>query len=346
MRRLTTTHCANGSRGGNVQALPGPTAADHRTGYWVAALWPAVVLAAWLATNPIAARAATGVSSSGNQPPAAVVDGVVAPAWLERSGQRQPIVAGMTLQERDRIVTGANARILLTLPEGSKVKLGESAQLGFDTLVAKQEGGSVFLKSALNVVTGAFRFTTNALAKATSRRDVSIRLATVTAGIRGTDLWGKQGGAREIVCLLEGKIEISRDAVAGQGSAPVVLDQPLQFYIAPKDEPALPIGTVPVPQLLEWAAETEIAPETGGTSVDGRWKIVFDQLTTFTEAFALHEKLRQQGYAAQVRPDKVDGKRIYVVELGKLSTHADARALASQLIPIGAGLANVGRDAD
>lgn len=279
------------------------------------------------------ATSAASVPASFVEAPAAVVDGVVMPAWLERSGRRQPIFPGMVLQERDRIETGANARILLTLPEGSKVKLGESAQLGFDALVAKREGreGNVFLKSALSVVTGAFRFTTNALSKARSRREVDIRLATVTAGIRGTDLWGKQGGSKEIVCLLEGKIEVARDPVAGQSSAPVILDQPLQFYIAPKDEPTLPIGRVPDAQLAQWAAETEIAKDAGGASVDGRWKITFDSQSTFAGAMSLYEDLRNQGYAAQFHPDKKNGKRIYLVQLANLSSEGDARALANKL---------------
>ena len=280
-----------------------------------------------------AASAATTTTPAHGAPPAAVVDGVVMPAWLERSGRRQPVYPGMVLQEHDRIATGSNARILLTLPEGSKIKLGESAQLGFDALVAKREGeqGNVFLKSALSVVTGAFRFTTNALSKARSRREVDIRLATVTAGIRGTDLWGKQGGAKEIVCLLEGKIEVTRDPVAGQNTAPVMLDQPMQFYIAPKDQPTLPIGKVPDAQLAQWAAETDIAPNAGGASVEGRWKISFDTQTTFSSAMSLYEDLRNQGYAAQFHPEKKAGKRIYVVQLANLSSEGDARALANQL---------------
>nr|WP_295773307.1 FecR domain-containing protein [Rhodoferax sp.] len=292
-----------------------------------------------------AASVAVAASPVYGEPPAATVDGVVMPAWLERSGKRQPVYPGMVLQERDRIETGVNARILLTLPEGSKIKLGESAQLGFDALVAKREGeqGNVFLKSALSVVTGAFRFTTSVVTKSRSRREVDIRLSTVTAGIRGTDLWGKQGGAKEIVCLLEGKIEVSRDPVAGQNTAPVVLDQPLQFYIAPKDQPTLPIGRVPDAQLEQWAAETDIARDAGGASVDGRWKVSFDAQTTFADAMALYEDLRNQGYAAQFRPEKKAGKRIYLVQLTNLSSEGDARALANKLGRDGNAMPSVSR---
>ena len=302
--------------------------------------WAMLAIASATAASPVAAA-----SPVYGEPPAATVDGVVMPAWLERSGKRQPIYPGMVLQERDRIETGANARILLTLPEGSKIRLGESAQLGFDALVAKREGeqGNVFLKSAISVVTGAFRFTTNVLSKARSRREVDIRLATVTAGIRGTDLWGKQGGAKEIVCLLEGKIEVARDPVAGQSTAPVILDQPLQFYIAPKDQPTLPIGRVPDAQLAQWAAETDIAGDAGGASVGGRWKVSFDGQTSFADAMALYEDLRNQGYAAQLHPEKKAGKRIYLVQLANLSSEGDARALANKLGRGGNAIPSVSR---
>ncbi len=298
-----------------------------------APLWLALALAA-LAQDASAATA---------EPPAAAVDGVVMPAWLERAGRREPIFPGMVLQERDRIVTGSNARILLTLPEGSKVKLGENAQLGFDALAAKREGDSVFLRSAMNVLTGAFRFTTSALSKATNHREVNIRLATVTAGIRGTDLWGKQGGAKEIVCLLEGKIEVARDPIAGQSTAPVILDQPLQFYIAPKGEPTLPIGRVADAQLAQWALETEIARDAGGASVGGHWKITFAEHTAFDEAMNLYDELRNQGYPAVFHPDRRSGKRVYLVQLPNLSSEGDAQALAAKLLGAGMGYASVSR---
>ncbi len=317
-----------------AQPLP-ISGSRHRLGV---ALWAAAMLAA-SAGGATAATAPAG----GVEPPAAIVNGVVMPAWLERSGTRQPVVPGMVLQERDRVLTGPNARILMTLPEGSSVKLGESAQLDLDSLSATREGGSVFLKSALNVVIGAFRFTTSALSKVNSRRDVSIRLATVTAGIRGTDLWGKQGGDKEIVCLLEGKIEVSRDVVAGQAAAPVVLDQPLQFYIAPKDAPTLPVGRVEEAQLALWAAETEIAPNAGGATVDGQWTMRFEADTTFAGALSVHEFLRNRGYAAQFVPDKKNGKRIYRVQLSNLSTESDARVLAQRLSNYGLGVPAIER---
>src|SRR5205814_10323005 len=79
-------------------------------------------------------------------------------------------------------------------------------------------------KAALNVLEGAFRFTTD-LATKTRKREVSIRAAQVTAGIRGTDLWGRSRQGNEIVCLIEGEI-----AVAAEGEPAVSMNQPLQLH--------------------------------------------------------------------------------------------------------------------
>jgi hypothetical protein len=123
--------------------------------------------------------------------PAAVVEGVQMPAWLERTvtggTRRIPLSPGLELRGGDEVRTGAGSRLYIKLAEGSLVKLGENASLRILDL-APDRGG--FFRAALNVLEGAFRFTTDVLAKE-RRRDVSIRVATVTAGIRGTDLWGK-----------------------------------------------------------------------------------------------------------------------------------------------------------
>ena len=61
--------------------------------------------------------------------PAASVEGVQMPAWVERNGRRTPLLPGMELRAGDQIFTGAGSRALLRLAEGSVVKLGENGTL-------------------------------------------------------------------------------------------------------------------------------------------------------------------------------------------------------------------------
>jgi hypothetical protein len=258
--------------------------------------------------------------------PAAVVEGVQMPAWVERAViggiRRIPLAPGMELRGGDEVKTGAGSRLYIKLAEGSLVKLGENASL---RLLELQPDRGGFFKAALNVLEGAFRFTTDVLAKE-RRREVSIRVATVTAGIRGTDLWGKSDRAdRQTVCLIEGKIE-----VGAEGEAPVTMDQERQFYRRDKGQ-TMPLGFVEPTQLAQWAQETEIADGQGAVLRGGKWRVTLASVNTQSEALSVYDQLRTAGYAAEIHPLKAGEKRIYVVRISRLPTKADAEALAAQL---------------
>jgi hypothetical protein len=275
-----------------------------------------IVAAALLAAAAVQVEAA----------PAAVVEGVQMPAWVERAViggiRRVPLAPGMELRGGDEVKTGAGSRLYIKLAEGSLLKLGENASL---RLIDLQPDRGGFFKAALNVLEGAFRFTTDALAKE-RRREVSIRVATVTAGIRGTDLWGKSDRAdRQIICLIEGKIE-----VGAEGEAPVTMDQERQFYQREKGQ-TKPLGFVEPVQLAQWAQQTEIAEGQGAVLRGGKWRVTLASVATQDEALSVYDQLRTAGYAAEIHPVKAGEKRVYLVRISRLPTKADAEALAAQL---------------
>ena len=255
--------------------------------------------------------------------PAAVVEGVQMPAWLERGdGRRVPLSPGMELKTGEQVRTGANSRVLLKFSEGSLVKLGENGLLKIDDL--KPDEGGIF-RAALRVAEGAFRFTTDVLMKH-RRRSVNITVATVTTGIRGTDLWGKSSpNDRQVVCLIEGKIE-----VGAAGETPVTMDQPRQFYQRNQGETA-PIGYVDAQMLGQWALETEIAAGQGAVRSGGKWKVTLASSNTQDGALVVYDQLRANGYAAEIHPAMVKGARVYNVRIGNLPSKEEAEALAGQL---------------
>jgi hypothetical protein len=266
-----------------------------------------------------------GASLGAQAAPAAVVEGVQMPAWVERTSfgalRRTPLAPGAELQGGDEVRTGAGARLYIKLAEGSLVKLGENASLRILEL-APDRGG--FFRAALNVLEGAFRFTTDVLAKE-RRRDVTIRVATVTTGIRGTDLWGKSAPEKQIVCLIEGRIE-----VAAEGEAPVVMDQSRQFYQRVKGE-TQPVGFVDPTQLAQWAQETEIAEGRGAARRGGQWKVTLARAETQAGALEVYDRLRDAGYAAEIFPVRSGDGHAYLVRLSRLPSRAEAEALAGRL---------------
>jgi len=245
----------------------------------------------------------------------AVVEAVQYPAFLERGGATVPLTPGIALRASDQLRTGNNARVQIRMGEGSTVKLGENAKFTID----RTDDRGVF-RAALSVISGAFRFTTDALRRS-QRRDITIRVKNVTAGIRGTDLWGKSTDQRDLVCLLEGKI-----SVGSEGHPDVTLDQPLDFYQRPRDgEPS--VAKVDEKQIAIWAQETEISPEGPSARKGGDFRVTAAAFPSRNDALAMNRRVRANGYPSEV----VAREGAFIVQIGGLTSETAARALMANL---------------
>ena len=245
----------------------------------------------------------------------AVVEAVQYPAWLERGGNAVPLAPGTALQAQDRLRTGGNARVQLKMPEGSAVRLGENAQF----VIESAENRGVF-RAALSVLAGAFRFTTDA-ARRGQKRDIAIKVKNTTAGIRGTDLWGKSTDERDIVCLLEGKI-----TVGSEGHPTVTLDQPLDFYQKPRDGAPV-VAKVDQNQIDTWVRETAISADAPAARAGGKWRVMAASFRTRDDALLLNRSLRTGGYPSEIIPREGS----FAVVIPNLAGESEARALMANL---------------
>ena len=242
---------------------------------------------------------------------------------MTRDGKRQPLAIGAALKDKDELATGANARLLLRLGDGSVVKLGEHAKLQLSGLMQNRKQG--FIAATLKVVEGAFRFTTSAAAKARATRNVSVQLPTLTAGIRGTDIWGKNFGDKEIIVLIEGKITLTR-----AGEALQQMNEPMTVFQAPNSGPATREAVV-LEQLKAWAAETEIEQGQGSLRKGGRWKLYVGSYAQQLQALNLYESLRREGYPARIQPQENAEGQVYRVRLAGFASRQEADAIGARL---------------
>lgn len=252
---------------------------------------------------------------------AIVVKGVQMPAWVEREGRLMPLKVGTILTRKDQLRTGLNARVLLEMEDGSDVKLGENGAMRLDEVNAEKD----LFSAALQVLNGAFRFTTSLVAKQ-NRRDVKVMIGTATVGIRGTDIWGKSTNEKDIVCLLEGNITVNR------GDDPTVMMQdPLTFYIAPRGKPAQSVAAVTTEQIGIWAKETDIQAGEGAARVGGKWKVYLNSTNSQSEVIQAYDTLGNAGYAVDISPVKTHGKTEYRLRIANLPSKKEAEALAKRL---------------
>jgi len=262
--------------------------------------------------------------------PDAVVEGIQLPAWVTRDGKREPLAVGIALKSNDEVSTGANSRLLLRLGDGSVVKLGENGRLQLAALVQRRQQG--FLAATLKVIEGAFRFTTGAVLRSRSTRDITVQFPTVTAGIRGTDIWGKNLGDKEVLVLIEGRVTVSRGS-----DKPVDMKEPLTYLQAPRGGAAT-VEAVPMELLKVWAAETEIADGQGAVRRNGRWKLYLGSFQKQLEALVVYDSLRRDGYPVRIQPQQADGAQLYRVRLAGFSTEQEANALGARLKQLNPGL--------
>ena len=250
-----------------------------------------------------------------------MVLGVQMPAWIERDGRQIPLKVGTHLVRTDQLRTGPNARILLSLEDGSTVKLGENGTLRLEELSPEKD----IFSAAFEVLKGAFRFSTDLVMK-NNRRDVKVRIGTATMGIRGTDVWGKATDEKDIICLLEGKITVNRGA-----DEPIEMHDPLTFYIAPKGQPAHSLAPVPPEQIAKWAKETDIQTGEGAVRLGGKWRVYVLSTPSQNDALKAYDALGNAGYAAEISPVTINGVTEYHLRIPNLPNKQEANALAKRL---------------
>lgn len=256
-----------------------------------------------------------------------VVHAVQPPAWIERAGGIVALRAGDPLLAGDVIRTGPGGRVQVDLPEGSRVKLGEDVRFRAERMVERADTEGGFFEAAFAVLRGAFRFTTG-LAGEERRRDVQFRVGTVTAGIRGTDIWGKStADGTDMVLLIEGAV-----ALSVPDHETMMMAEPLHgVMMMPSGEMRL-MDAMPMEMVQEYARETEMNENRAMLMDSGEWQLVVMSLRDSGIAERVAGDLVDAGYPAEVVAVSLDDGAWYRVVLARLASAKDARMLGEALL--------------
>jgi len=255
---------------------------------------------------------------------AAQVDGLQMPAWVERAGERVPLRAGMELVEADVVETGKGGRLIIQLADGSFVKLGEEARLALLSL-SEEEGPQGALTGLLNVMKGAFRYTAGTLGRML-RRDIQVNIASTTLGIRGTDVWGRSQDGGATVCLIEGQITLNHPA-----RGEFIMDQPLSFFVAPRDGEPQPVGPVDPETLRQWSAETELDLGHGVILPGGGWIVQLGSHTSEATARKIEKRLLDAGVPVEFTTVQLKDRTFHRLRVSNFDTQQDAKNFADKM---------------
>jgi hypothetical protein len=247
------------------------------------------------------------------------IDSMNYPAWVVRNYETLPLFPGFQLQTNDLVRTGTRGRLLIKMADGSAIKLGHMARFRIESSRLDDVNGESFFNSSFQALRGAFRFTSSFFGNASLRHRVDVKVGAITAGIRGTDIWGRSNQQQDLVCLIEGVITVTADDGKITG-----LQQPLSFYVKPKGEPALPVDMVDSDQLRRWAEETELDSSLGIASNIGEWQLVLISLTEIDNANEALEEFQKKGFAVRKISVVRNGRTLHRLILRGFITIEDA----------------------
>lgn len=140
------------------------------------------------------------------------------------------LVAGMPVHRDEVLATGDDARLAVTLDDGTVLTIGEKARLIVDAFVYDPAGAGTLHAT----VAGAFRYISGALST-DATRTASVTTPVALIGVRGTDFWGGPIDGGFGVALFEGSITVT------SGGVTRILEAPgLGVDVAPGSTPGDP----------------------------------------------------------------------------------------------------------
>ena len=302
----------------------------ERRAFFKGSLGAAAAVQVGLATGALGAAAPAQAARPAQATPDLLVEAVQMPAWTTRNGQRSPLQPGDTVSTAQEVETDAAAGLVLKMPEGSLLRLGEKTRLGVQRLEVNPADGRIGVRSELKLFDGFFRFATSAVAKALGQRQIEVSLRTATIGIRGTDFWSMTDAEHDAACLFEGKVDL---ATRDQGA--LSLDKPTAFWARFFDKPVAPVGNATPDQLNKFLASTELQPGKGVAVAGGQWRVVALSTPDSRAALQLAGRLRNAGYPAQLRSTGSTSRDRHDVVIGQLATRDDAEAVLQKISLVG-----------
>ncbi len=254
----------------------------------------------------------------------AVVEHFQMPAWIETENGKKAMRIGMQIKAKRAVITGDSGKVHIKMEEGSTLKIGSKAKVNVIKIAPAKTKSGIF-KSVIHIIQGAFRFTTAAKARY-KKRNIHFKIRTITAGIRGTDIWGKSVPEKDFICLLEGKIEVQH-----KDSHPQTMQGAYTFFVAERGKKAKPIAPISKKKVKKWAKTTNIQKGKGKITKGGRYILNIFSAQKQSYAKKWQRRLDKAGFAIDIKEVIVQGKYWYRLSIHHISSIQDARFLEKKL---------------
>jgi hypothetical protein len=239
------------------------------------------------------------------------VDSLNFPVWVERGARMESLAPGDRLDAGDIVNTGKTGRVWLEAEDGSVIKLGQGARFVVDRDRLDTSADETIYDAAFRVLRGAFRFTGSFFPRRQELpHRVDFQVGAITAGVRGTDIWGSSGEDEDFVALLEGRIEVRSQSDTAQ-----LMDQPLTLYRKQKQLPADKVSPISMSVVGELAMQTELSVEAGIAARDGAYELVLASVAGAAFDPGSLDRFRRAGYPVEAVSAEIGGDPYMLIVL-------------------------------
>ncbi len=241
------------------------------------------------------------------------------PAWLEHTGQRDTLRAGMSIPAGASVHSGEDGALVLELSPTARIHLGANSVLH---LRQTDNGGPV----GLELVQGTARFTAKPGEQANTA-GWSIRLGTLELNLKTGDILGRKTEKRALAMLIEGELGITHEATGTQ-----ILRRPMSYIEARADSVPSPVLPANPPWATTWLAPFETpVPDTQPAATNGSWAVQLASLAPDAPLEPFTRSLAVKGIPVEIVPATVSGREFKRIRVSGFHTRAEAQAFARRM---------------
>lgn len=257
----------------------------------------------------------------------AKVDSVQFPAWIERGGVRAGIKAGWAIYTGDRITTGGEGRVQLSILGEGKMKIAGRADVqlapnqrsedpDIAPPLATVRRGTVLVSSLRGDIGGTTLLVGDAL----------------QATLAGGEVLLQSTDTEDTLALIDGSVLVS-----GPKINPGTMTQARSYMRIPRRGRASPVSRATAERVAQWVSPTQPAAGRPAVKAEGLWDVSLNSGYDLKKLETMACRIQDRGIPGEISTIREPGKKPwYRVVVRRFATRDDAVAFLGTAKSLGA----------
>lgn len=246
----------------------------------------------------------------------AKVETVQFPAWVERGGVKAAIKASWAIYTGDRITTGSDGRVVLSVAGEGRLQIGGAADVAM-TPAYEATGGPE--PPLLTLRRGAAAFTAPMVRSGLGGTQINVR-DSIGATLMGGQMLVRSDSEEDVLALVDGFVQIS-----GPKLNPGSMKTANTVLRVPRVGRAQPVSPVPGERMAGWLSEPQLVRGRPALDASGNWDVSLNSGYNLKQLETMACRIQNRGYPSEIYPVREPGKQVwYRVVVRRFKSKNDA----------------------